>query len=159
MKNLWQFIKFGIVGVSNTLISEVIYAIVVCLHGHYIVANFLGFSISVLNAYYWGNRFVFKQKQGEEKRIWWKVLLKTYVAYIGGFLLNIGLLFLWVEVVDLSQFMEPVVQLLNNFSVTYFDREMLGELAAQMLSLPIVVPVNYLMNKYWAYRQKKEREE
>lgn len=158
MKNLWQFIKFGIVGVSNTLISEVIYALVICLHGHYILANFLGFTISVFNAYFWSNRYVFKQEAGEKKRVWWKTLLKTYVAYIAGFLLNIGLLFLWVDVVEISRFMDPFRMFLEGFHITYFDNKMLGDLIAQMLCLPITVPVNYLVNKYWAYRKQEKKE-
>lgn len=32
MKKLIQFIKFGLVGILNTLISEIIYIIVVCLN-------------------------------------------------------------------------------------------------------------------------------
>lgn len=156
MKHLWQFVKFGIVGVSNTLISEVIYALVICLHGHYILANFLGFTISVLNAFYWSNRYVFKEEDGDEKRVWWKTLIKTYVAYLAGFFLNVGLLFLWVEIVDVSRFMQPVTDFLWQYGITYFDAEMLGDLVAQIFSLPIVVPVNFLMNKFWAYRKNKK---
>ena len=156
MKNFWQFMKFCIVGFINTFISEVVYALVVCLHGHYIFANILGFVISVLNAYYWSNRYVFKQQEGEEKRVWWKVLLKTYMAYALGFVVNLLLLTMWVELVDISRFMLPVTELLAGWSITYFDADMLGELLAQALCLPVTIPLNFLMNKYWAYRGKKK---
>ena len=102
---------------------------------------------------------MFKQEAGEKKRIWWKTLLKTYVAYIAGFLLNIGLLFLWVDVVELSRFMEPVRLFLEGCNITYFDNKMLGDLLAQLFCLPITVPVNYLVNKYWAYRKQEKKEE
>jgi len=111
MKKILQFVKFVLVGVSNTLISEGIYVLLVCLGMHYALATFIGFSISVLNAYYWGNRYIFKQQEGEEKRVWWKVLLKTYVAYGGGFILDIILLFLWIDVLHISQIMHPLVDL------------------------------------------------
>ena len=98
MKSFWQFIKFGIVGISNTLISEVIYVLIVCLRGSYFLASFLGFVISVLNAYYWNNRYVFREKQDGQKRIWWKVLIKTYIAYSGGFVVNLCLLIFFIDI-------------------------------------------------------------
>jgi len=157
MKGLLQFIKFGIVGVANTFISEGVYALVVLLGGHYILANFLGFTISVLNAYYWSNKYVFKAGEGTEKRVWWKVLLKTYAAYIWGFLVNILLLALWVEVIHIGTYMVPVESFLNGFGITFLDAETIGELVAQMLCLPVTVPMNYFVNKYWAYRDKKKK--
>ena len=99
-----------------------------------------------------------KQEAGEKKRVWWKTLLKTYVAYIAGFLLNIGLLFLWVDVIEISRFMDPFRLFLEGFHVTYFDNKMLGDLVAQLLCLPITVPVNYLVNKYWAYRKQEKKD-
>ena len=54
----WQFIKFGIVGVSNTLISLAVYQLALNALGlHYLAANALGLVISVVNAYYWNNRY------------------------------------------------------------------------------------------------------
>lgn len=155
MKKILQFIKFVLVGVSNTLISEGIYVLLVCLGMHYALATLIGFSVSVLNAYYWGNRYVFKQQEGEEKRVWWKVLLKTYVAYGGGFILDIVLLFLWIDVLHISQIMQPLVDLCHAIGITAVDAELMGELVAKAINVFIIVPLNFVVNKYWAYRQKK----
>ena len=70
--NIIQFIKFGLVGVSNTLVNYIVYVIFVALGAHYLVANTMGFLISILNAYFWGSRFVFKEDKTKEKRVWWK---------------------------------------------------------------------------------------
>ena len=64
IKELWenigiQFVKFGLVGASNTVISLITYYIFVFLGLNYLVANFLGFITGTLNAYYWNSRFVF----------------------------------------------------------------------------------------------------
>ena len=66
-KGFWQFIKFALVGVSNTLISEIVYAILVFFKMHYLPASFIGFMLSVLNAYYWSNKYVFTENPEEEK--------------------------------------------------------------------------------------------
>ncbi len=154
MKSLWQFIKFGLVGVSNTLISEAIYVIIVLLRGNYLFASFMGFVISVLNAYYWSNKYVFKETEEGEKRVWWKVLLKTYVAYLWGFLVNLVLLVLWIDILHVAKYMGPIVELVNRFGIASLDAEVLGNLIAEGVNLILIIPMNFLINKYWAYRQK-----
>ncbi len=156
MKNLWQFIKFGLVGVSNTLISELIYVIVVLLKGNYLFASFLGFVISVLNAYYWSNKYVFKEETEGEKRVWWKVLAKTYVAYFWGFLVNALLLVLWIDVIHIAQYMDPLHDLLRGLGMANPDTEVLGNLVAEFVNLLLVTPMNFLINKFWAYGQGRK---
>lgn len=130
-ERLLQFIKFGIVGVSNTLISYVVYVLFVLGGVHYLIASLMGFVISVLNAYYWNNKYVFKSQDGE-KRIWWKVLIKTFISYAGtGLLLSNVLLIVWVEVLKLSEIIAPI------------------------LTLFITIPLNFLLNKYWAFKKNK----
>lgn len=126
-----QFIKFGIVGVSNTLISYVIYVLLVYLGMHYLAANIIGFIVSVFNAYYWNNRFVFKEQEGEH-RIWWKTLIKTFMSYAGtGLVLSNVLLIVLVEWLEMSEIIAPIIILL------------------------ITVPLNFIMNKYWAFKRQK----
>lgn len=155
MKNFWQFMKFGLVGLSNTLISEAVYVIIVLLKGNYLFASFMGFVISVLNAYYWSNKYVFKENADGEKRIWWKVLLKTYVAYFWGFLVNLCLLILWIDILHIEDYMDPLVTLVEQFGIKAMDGEILGNLIAEAINLILIIPMNFLINKYWAYKQKK----
>lgn len=158
MKNLWQFIKFGLVGVSNTLISEAIYVIIVLLKGNYLFASFMGFAISVLNAYYWSNKYVFKEDEKGEKRIWWKVLLKTYVAYLGGFLVNLCLLIFWIDILHISKYVDPILLFLANLNIHSLDAEVLGNVIAEGVNLLLIIPMNFLINKFWAYKQKERTE-
>ena len=46
-----QFVKFALVGLSNSLISYVVYLIAIKLGLHYQIANFLGFTIRMLPAF------------------------------------------------------------------------------------------------------------
>lgn len=151
----WQFIKFGIVGVSNTLISQGVYAVIVYLGGNYMFAYVMGFILSVLNAYYWGNKYVFKEDKNAEKRVWWKVLLKTYVAYFWGFIVSAVLLVFWVDIVKISRFMYPLEAVVKSWGFTKVDAKMLGELVAAPLNWIITIPMNFVINKYWAYSQKR----
>jgi len=119
-----QFINFGIVGVSNTVIYLVVYYVLLFYKVNYIVAYSVSFVVSVLNAYYWNNRYVFnKSKQGHIKP-----LLKTICAYGSTFILSVGLLILMVDDMNISQNLAPVINLL------------------------ITIPLNFLLNKLWAFK-------
>ncbi len=124
-----QFVKFGIVGLSNTLISYVVYVVLVMFTVHYLIASLLGFLISVVNAYYWNDRYVFNTGV-EEKRVWWKVFLKTFMSYAGtGLVLNNILLIFWVDMLGVHKMLGPI------------------------LNLFITIPLNFLLNKYWAFKR------
>lgn len=127
-----QFVKFGLVGVSNTAISYVTYAFLVYLGFHYLIANMVAFVVSVLNSFYWNNKYVFKAGSGEKRNLWW-TLAKTFVSYsFTGLFLNSFLLKLFIGVWGISPYLGPI------------------------LCLVISIPVNFLINKYWAFRTKSE---
>ena len=130
IQSLVQFVKFGIVGLSNTLISYVVYAVGVRIGVHYLCASVLGFVISVLNSFYWNNKYVFKQ-EGEERNLL-KTLLKTFLAYaFTGLILANILLYIWVDILGISEYLGPVINLI------------------------ITVPLNFVINKLWAFRGGK----
>lgn len=161
IKSLLQFIKFCIVGLSNTIICEGIYVVLLFFGVHYLAANIIGNVISILNAYYWSNKYVFKAEEGEQ-RIWWKVLLKTYATYGFSMVLSAGLLVFWLELVKLEQYMGPVLSLLGNLGILevlgnvgiVLEAKILSEILAAAINLIITIPLNYVINKYWAFRKE-----
>lgn len=152
-KGFWQFVKFSLVGVSNTLISEGVYALLVYFKVHYLLAQLIGFSLSVLNAYYWNSRYVFADNGAE--RVWWKMLAKTYLAYFGGYLVNAFLLIFWIDILHISSWMEPAAGWFAGHGIESFDAQFLGSVLAAGINLLITVPMNFVVNKYWTFRQKK----
>ena len=163
--SLLQFIKFGLVGVSNTAVNYIVYIIFYSLGVHYLIAQTLGFIISVLNAYYWGSRFVFKEDKTKEKRVWWKVLLKTYASYLLGFLINTVLLWLWVDVLDIGQYFMFVGDWINwatgliGSEPKMYDTVTISGIIGPIINIFVTVPINFVINKFWAYRQKNVPEE
>lgn len=130
-----QFIKFGFVGISNTVISYVIYLILVQIGINYLWANAIGFIISIVNAYYWNNKYVFKVS--DEKKGWrLQSFAKTFVSYAGtGLVLNNILLVLWIKVLGIDKVIGPI------------------------LNLFVSTPINFILNKYWAFRRRNIRGE
>ena len=138
MKTICQFLKFGIIGFSNTVISYFLYLGMMFalkpadIRWDFYIANIVGFVLSVLWSFYWNNKFVFKTGEGESRNIW-KALLKTYLSYaFSGFVLSNILLWLWVDYLGVSKFVAPIINLV------------------------VTVPVNFVLNKLWAFKTKKE---
>ena len=134
-RSVRQFLKFGIVGFSNTIIAYVVYSLGIYWGLHYLLANVFAFLISVLNAYFWSDRYVFKKKDNEERNTI-LTLIKTIIAYGStGILLASLLLYI------------------------YIDKFGVSEYVAQLLVLLVTIPVNFVMNKFWAFQTYKVNEE
>ncbi len=95
------------------------------------VANCVAFFLSVLWSFFWNNRYVFKESEDKEKRVWWKTLIRTYLAYaFTGLVLSNVISYLCVKVLGINKYIAPIINLV------------------------ISVPINYVLNKFWAYGQK-----
>lgn len=129
--SLVQFLKFGIVGGINTILS---YGITnACYYGFHLheqICNLLSFLITVLISYLLNSRFVFRQREGE-RQPWYKALAKVYASYALTELVLMGILL-------------------------FVQERLLGipHYIATFLNLCITVPLNFLLNKFWAYRKK-----
>ena len=130
---LKQFVKFGMIGVTNTAVSYCIYlAVLLFLQSRnlfpdtdYLIGNVLSFLLSVLWSFYWNRRFVFRPEEGRTLS-WPQALLKTYISYaFTGLVLN---------------------NILSVVLVGFFG---VSKLIAPILNLLISVPVNFLLNKFW----------
>lgn len=153
---LWQLIKFGLVGVTNTIVSYAVYSICYYVfHTNVHVGNVLGFIISVFSAYLLQSRFVFKESEDGEHRVWWQVLIKTYISYaFSGLILTELLLLLWINVLNIGQYLGPLSGWLVNFGV-HLAPEDLAVSLAPFINMIFTVPINFCTNKFWAYRQKR----
>jgi len=117
-----QFIKFGLVGLVNTLVNFAVYYGLLFLHVHYLLAYTAGFVVSVLNAYYWNSRVVFRKKRA----LW--PLVKTVLVYLATFLISAATLRGMVQGLHISELVAPVI------------------------NLCLTIPANFLLNKYWALK-------
>ena len=83
--------------------------------------------MSVANAFFWSNRYVFANGE-RDLSAGFKKLGKTYLCYGATFLLSTLLLYLEVDIWRWSAVFSPLLNLL------------------------VTVPLNFLLNKFWAFR-------
>lgn len=123
-----QFIKFGIVGGINTVLSYIITNL-----GYYVfnlheqMANIIAFVITVFISFILNNVFVFKENKQE--RNCFKTLLKVYASYsITGLFLTAILLFVEEQIIGIPHYI------------------------ATLMNLVLTIPVNFILNKIWAFK-------
>ena len=138
-----QFIKFGIVGLSNTALSYVLYLIFlhlfernhIFLNYDYLASSVFIFCICIVWSFYWNNRFTFN-RDGTQKGDLVRSFMKASISYTftGLFLHNL-LLYVFVECVGISKIIAPLINLV------------------------VTVPLNFLLNKYWAFSGGRKRDQ
>ncbi len=90
---LVQFVKFGIVGVSNTLLTLVVYTVLLKVFGvWYLAASAIGFAVGATNGFLLNRRWTFREHVGDALTpVRWAVVQSC------GLGINEGLLYLLVH--------------------------------------------------------------
>jgi putative flippase GtrA len=121
---LVQFVKFGIVGVSNTLLTFAVYTLLLKVFGvWYLAASAIGFIVGAVNGFLLNRRWTFRGHVGDAfTPVRWTVVQGC------GLLTNLGLVYLFVEEVSLDK------------------------LIAQACATAIVTVLTFLANRAWTFR-------
>lgn len=136
-EKLMQFVKFALVGFSNVIVSYGIYLIFLYFFQtmgivpniDYLVAQLIGYVLSIFWSFYWNRKYVFTG--GKDEAPWFAALLKSFISYsFTGVFLNSILSYLWVQIVGIPKVVAPIINLIIN------------------------VPVNFIMNKFWAFKER-----
>ena len=121
---LVQFIKFGIVGISNTLLTFAVYTLLLKVFGvWYIAASAIGFAAGTVNSFLLNRRWTFRGHVGDALTpVRWTVVQCT------GLGLNLGLLYLFVHDAGLDK------------------------LVAQAFATAVVTVSTFFANRAWTFR-------
>lgn len=122
-----QSIKFIIVGVLNTIVGFIVYAVYI----HFIQDNYLHALISshvigVMHSYLWNNKWTFQQKKYNTISV-----IKFISVYVITFFVNLFLLTLLVDTIGMNK------------------------LIAQAIALFLTTVVSFFGHKYWSFRASK----
>lgn len=122
-----QFIKFGFVGGINTVLSYGIYYVLCIIMGiNYLLSQGIAWFITVFISYILNNLMTFSD--GSKPEWNFKNLVKVYVSYsVTGLFLATFLSWIWVDVLSIEKALAPIINLF------------------------FTIPLNFLLNKYWAY--------
>jgi putative flippase GtrA len=121
---LVQFMKFGIVGVSNTLLTFIVYTLLLKVFGvWYLAASAIGFIVGATNGFLLNRRWTFAGHVGDAY-----TPLRWAIVQSGGLGINLVLLYLLVHDAHLDK------------------------LLAQALATVVVTITTFLINRAWTFR-------
>lgn len=126
LNNIKQFVKFGIVGGTNTIISLLIYYLMVYWGISYLPATITGYFSSSIIGYILSRLWVFRAYTSKL----FSSTIRYYIVYISSLLINVTTMYLWVDLIGLSKYIAPV------------------------LTLIITVPYNFVLSKFWVFKEK-----
>jgi putative flippase GtrA len=121
---LVQFVKFGVVGVSNTLLAFTIYTVLLKVFGvWYLAASAIGFVVGAVNGFLLNRRWTFAGHVGDALTpVRWGIVQGCGLA------LNEGLLYLFVDDAGIEK------------------------LLSQAFATAIVTVITFLVNRAWTFR-------
>lgn len=124
MPLILQFVKFGIVGVSNTLISFAVYILLLKVFGvWYLAASGIGFAVGAVNGFLWNRAWTFRGHVGDAL-----TPVRWFVVQSCGLLVDLGLVYVFVDGLGLD------------------------ELVGQVMTTMIVTVLTFLVNRAWTFR-------
>lgn len=123
-----QFMKFNAVGLLNTAIDMLLFALLVWFGVHYALAQLLSYSAGMANSYLLNSKYTFKQSAAHTvgTNLWRKRI--RFVVW-NGFVLFLSIVLL---------------ALMTNFTS-------IGELAAKLIVTAVTVVVNFYGSKRWVF--------
>lgn len=123
-----QFVKFGIVGVSNTLISFAVYTLLLKVFGvWYVAASGIGFSVGAVNGFLWNRAWTFRGHVGDAL-----TPVRWFVVQTCGLLIDLGLVYLFVDGLGLD------------------------ELVGQAVTTAMVTVLTFFVNRAWTFKEHSQ---
>lgn len=125
LEDLSRFIKFGLVGLLNTIINWILFILLNSMGVYYIISNIIAYSISTLNSYLWNSKWVFKYTGDNVNQTTFKFITLNII----GLVLNTIILFLLVDIIKLPK------------------------IIALIIATGVVMILNYFINKLWVFKK------
>lgn len=113
-----QEIRFLFVGGLNTLVGYGIYAILLFLNIHYLVANTISTIIGVLHSYLWNRYFTFQSKEKAGKEV-----IKFVSVYIASYLIGTATLYCFTGILNLSPYVAGLINLVITTLISWFGHK------------------------------------
>jgi len=126
-----QFIKYGVVGASNTVLTFAVYSGLVTAGLHYLIAVVIGYLIGSLNSYVLNRHWTFRARDIAHTQAGSRFAV-VQVAAIGA---NVVLLYVFVHKLEVAKI--P---------------------AQAILTLPVLA-VTFFVNRWWSFARPREERE
>ncbi len=123
-KSIIQLFKYGIVGVSNTLLTAiVIWIMLKKLNTSDYVANITGYIVGLTNSFIWNRKWTFESKSNVSSTI-----IKFIVIFAISYLFQLGALYLLLHYTAIDSYL------------------------CQLMSIAAYTGSSFILNKYYTFK-------
>lgn len=138
-EDLSRFIKFGLVGVLNTIINWILFILLNSMGVYYIISNIIAYSISTLNSYLWNSKWVFKYTGDNVNQTTFKFIILNII----GLVLNTIILFLLVDIIKLPKIIALIIAtgvvMILNYFINKLKIAIISEIINDILYLSFII--------------------
>jgi putative flippase GtrA len=144
-KSFVQLLKFGLIGVSNTLLDLLVTFVLNAIFGVYYLAKIVGYACGIANSYFWNSRWTFREERKRDARE-----IVTFIA-VNLVTLGLSLLLQWVfrDKLCLDAWW------MGFAGENFFTKLLNGERFCLLLSSGIALLVNFVGNKLFVFKKKE----
>ena len=123
-KSIVQFVKFGIVGVSNTLLTAAtIWIFMKIFHCSDYISNIIGYIIGLINSFIWNRKWTFASNAKLNVTV-----IKFILTFAISYLLQLGNLYLLLHFTKIDSYV------------------------CQLLSIVVYTSTNFVLNKFYTFK-------
>lgn len=124
--NIFQFISFNIIGLINTLLTTLLFFVLIYLEGNYIISLFIVYVLGILFSFYMNKNFTFKYYSSNTLI----VFIRMCSSYIFIFLLNASLLHFFIERISINKYL------------------------SQILAMFLLIIISFILQKFFVFKEK-----
>ena len=124
-KSIIQLLKFGIVGVSNTLLTAItIWVLLRVLHFNDYSSNIIGYIVGLVNSFIWNRKWTFASDKKVKDTIF-----KFSITFAISYLFQLGNLYLLIHYTQIDSYI------------------------CQLISIVVYTVINFILNKYYTFKE------
>ncbi len=148
-ENIWQFLKFAVVGVLNTVVDFLVFQLLNLTIGWMYVAQVIGYSAGVLNSYFWNSRWTFRKEHKRSAREAASFLVVNLVS------LGVSLGVLWA----CKNLLGITDAWVAGWVPAWLGGFVKGDTVAKLIATPCAIVVNFIGNKLFVFRAQPNDEQ
>lgn len=123
-KSLTQLIKFGIVGISNTLLTAAtIWVFLKVFHFNDYTSNIIGYIVGLVNSFIWNRKWTFASNTRVKD-----TLFKFIITFAISYIFQLGNLYLLIHYTQIDSYL------------------------CQLISIVVYTGINFILNKYYTFK-------
>lgn len=143
-KTFWQIVKFGIVGVLNTLVDFAVFQTLNLLLGWVYAAQVCGYTCGIINSYLWNSNWTFREQRTRSLR---EITLFVLVNLVS---LGVSLGVIWL--------CQNAFGMTNEWAAGWMPAAIAGfvkgDTVDKLIATFFAIVVNYLGNRLFVFNKK-----